>query len=224
MPKKIRNQHVDSSNVQLQHKLSYKTDGHKEYIRTMVENDITVCVGPPGSGKSFTSVGYACELLSRQEIDKIVFSRPIVGCGKGIAALPGDVTEKVTPYFIPILDCLDYFLGEKQTKFLMANKTIEFTPLELMRGMSIKDTFLVLDEASNAEYTQLKMLLSRLDNGSKFVLNGDYKQCDLRRCDFEEVVYKLSNSKIRGLGFCELTESDVQRPKFINSIMRCLEN
>lgn len=223
MSKKASRQQ-DFSNVTLENKLTYKTDGHKEYIRTMVENDITICVGPPGSGKSFTSVGYGCELLSRGEVERIVFSRPVVGCGKGIAALPGDVVEKIMPYFIPVLDCLDFFLGEKQFKYLLNNKKIEFTPLELMRGMSIKDTFLVLDEASNAEFAQLKMLLSRLDSGSKFVLNGDYKQCDLKYCDFKEVTDKLKNSRIRGLGFCELTESDVQRPKFINSIMRCLEN
>jgi phosphate starvation-inducible PhoH-like protein len=210
--------------IKLENRLQAKTEGHKNYIRTMVENDITICVGPPGSGKSFTSVGLACEYLARDQVDKIIFSRPIIQCGKDIGSLPGDITEKTQAYFYPILDCLDHFIGKNKYKGLVANKKIEFIPLELMRGMSIKDTFLVLDESSNAQFSQLKMLMSRLDNGSKFVLNGDYKQCDLYQCDFKIVADKLKRSRIDGLGFCELTNADVQRPKFINDIMACLED
>lgn len=210
--------------IKLENRLQPRTEGHKNYIRTIVENDITICVGLPGSGKTFTAVGLACEYLSRGEVEKLIFSRPIVQCGKDIGSLPGDITEKTQAYFYPILDCLDHFLGRNKYKGLVANKKIEFIPLELMRGMSIKDTFLVLDECSNAQYTQLKMLMSRIDYGSKFVLNGDYKQCDLYQCDFKIVADKLRYSYIEKLGFCELTNADVQRPKFINDIMAALED
>ena len=209
--------------IKLENRLQSKTEGHKNYIRTMVENDITICVGPPGSGKSFSAVGLACEFLSRGDIDKVIFSRPIVNCGRGLGTLPGDVKEKTEAYFYPIIDCLDHFLGFNKYKGLVHKNKIEFIPLEVMRGMSIKDTFLVLDECSNAEFSQLKMLLSRIDHGSKFVLNGDYKQCDLFTCDFKIVADKLSKSYIENLGFCQLTTADVQRPKIVNEIMYALE-
>lgn len=200
-----------------------RTDNQTNYVITMSENDITICVGPPGSGKSFCSVGLACDYLCNNKVEKLIFSRPIIGCGKGIGILPGTLWEKTEVYFIPVIDCLEYFLGKEQYRAFILNKTIEFIPLELMRGMSIKDTFLVLDEASNADMAQLKMLFSRLDKGSKFVLEGDFKQSDLKYCDFKDAVNKLKDKNIKGLGFCELTEDDVQRPKLINSIMRALE-
>ena len=200
-----------------------RTENQINYVRTMSENEISICVGPPGSGKSFCSVGLACYYLCSGQVDKLIFSRPIVGCGKGIGTLPGTLWEKTEVYFIPVIDCLEYFLGKDQYRSFLLSKTIEFIPLELMRGMSIKNTFLVLDEASNADMSQLKMLFSRLDKGSKFVLEGDFKQSDLKYCDFKDAVNKLKSKNIDGLGLCELTEEDVQRPKIINSIMRALE-
>lgn len=210
--------------IKLENHLEAKTQGHKDYIRSIIENDITICIGPPGCGKTFISVGIGCEMLSRGQIEKLIFSRPIIQCGKDIGTLPGDLKTKTEIFFYPILDCLDYFLGKNKYKSLMQSGKIDFIPLELMRGMSIKDTFLVLDEASNADYGQLKMLLSRIDYGSKFILNGDPKQCDLKYCGFSEVAEKLEKSKISSIGFCELTRDDIQRPKFISSIMSCLEN
>lgn len=210
--------------IKLENHLEARTEGHKNYIRSIIENDITFCVGVPGSGKTFISVGIGCELLARGQVEKLIFSRPIIQCGRDLGATPGDLGEKTSHYFFPILDCLDYFLGINKYKSFVQCGKINFIPLEVMRGMSIKDTFLVLDEASNAEYSQLKMLLSRIDHGSKFVINGDPKQCDLKYCGFSEVTSKLKNSSIRNLGFCELTRDDVQRPKFISSIMSCLES
>lgn len=200
-----------------------RTENQKNYIITMAENDITICIGPPGCGKSTCSIGLACEYLCNGKVDQLIFSRPIVNCGKGIGFLPGDINEKTFFHFAPVMDCLEYFLGKEQYRLFVQTSLIKFIPLEVMRGMSIKNTFVVLDEANNADMPQLKMLLSRLDYGSKFILNGDYKQSDLKHCDFQDAVNKLKTKDIKGLGFCELTEEDVQRPKIINSIMRALE-
>lgn len=209
--------------IHLENTLSAKTRGQKDYIRSIVESKIVLCTGVPGAGKTYLSVGMGCELLARGEVSSLMFSRPIVGCGKGLAALPGTVHEKISPYFYPVIDCLEFFLGRAQYRNLMASDTIQFVPLELMRGMSIKDTYVSLDEASNAELHQLKMFFSRFDKGSKFVLTGDYKQCDLKKCDFANVVEKMRHSNIEGVSFCELTEEDVQRPKLINDVMHVLE-
>lgn len=209
--------------IKLENRLQPRTEGHRNYIRTMVENDVTVVVGPPGSSKSFSAIGLACEYLSRGEVEKLIFSRPIIQCGKDLGAAPGTISEKVLPYFYPVLDCLDYFLGNNKYKGLIGSKKIEFIPLEVMRGMSIKNTFVVLDEASNAQLNQLKMFLSRIDIGSKFVLNGDYRQCDIKYCDFYRVVEQLKTSHIPGLGFCELTKKDVCRPKIVNDMMDEIE-
>lgn len=220
----MNNQQVQPVQAKPQNKqLVPKSKGQAEYIRSMAENDITICVGKPGTGKSTVSVGLACEYLFSGRVQKVIFSRPIVGCGNGIAALPGHVSEKVQPYFMPVIDCLEYFIGPKVAKEMIDKGIIQLMPLELMRGMSIKDTFLILDEASNAEMNQLKMLISRIDYGSKFVLNGDPDQCDLRwGCDFEIMVNKLKGKDIEGFGYCELTEVDVQRPPIIQRIMRHL--
>lgn len=200
-----------------------KTENQKNYIVNMAQNDITICVGKPGTGKSFLSTALACQYLCEQRVNKLMFVRPIIGCGKGIGFLPGDLWPKIQPYFRNIIDYIIYFIGYESYKTLFQNNTIEFHPLELMRGMSIKDTFLILDEANNADLSQLKMLLSRYDDGSKFVLEGDFKQTDLKHCDFKDVVDNLKKKYINGLGFCELTEEDNQRPKIINGIMNSLE-
>jgi len=200
-----------------------RTENQENYVISMSQNEITICVGPPGCGKTFCSVGLACSYLCDGRVDELIFSRPIVGCGKGIGTLPGTLWEKTEVYFVPIIDCLEFFLGKDQYRSFLLNNTIKFIPLELMRGMSIKNTFLVLDESNNADTSQLKMLLSRLDVGSKFVLNGDYKQSDLKNCDFRDCVNKLREKNIKNLGFCELTEEDNQRRPIINSIMRALE-
>lgn len=221
--KKLTTAFKPTSSKTMQREFFPKTDNQSNYIDTIHKNEITICTGPPGSGKSFCSVGLACEYLCNGNVDEIIFTRPIIGCGNGIAALPGEIWGKIQPYFIQILDILEFFLGRAQYKSLMQLQAIKFIPLEIMRGMSIKNTFLVLDESNNADMTQLKMLVSRLDKGSKFVLNGDYKQSDLRRCDFEIFVNKLYGLNIKGLGFCELSENDIQRPRLINSIMKGLE-
>lgn len=200
-----------------------KTENQKNYIINMSQNDITMCIGVPGSGKSYLSTGLGCQYLSEQKVDKLIFVRPIVGCGKGIGFLPGELWPKIQPYFRNIIDYIIHFIGYDSYKTLLQNNTIEFHPLELMRGMSIKNTFLVLDEANNADLSQLKMLLSRFDYGSKFILEGDYKQTDLKYCDFKSVVNNLKQKNINGLGFCELTEQDNQRPKIVTGIAKSLE-
>ena len=220
MPKKV---YVEKASKLMSRDFEPRTENQKNYIITMAENDITICNGVYGSGKTYLSVGLACQYLISNKVDKLIFTRPIVGCGKGLGFLKGSLDDKIMPYFFPVLDCLDYFLGKEVVRGYIMSKDIEFIPLELMRGMSMKNTFLILDESNNANIDQLKMLLTRLDYGSKFVLNGDYRQTDLKYCYFKDVIEKLRLKNIKGLGICELTKEDIQRPKIIDSIFCAIE-
>lgn len=207
--------------VELQKELRARTPNQESYITTVSENSITLVSGVAGTGKTFIAVGLACEYLERGEVDQLIFSRSIVGCGTGIAALPGNVEEKTCHYMIPMLECLEFFLGKDQARQLIRAEIIKFVPVELMRGMSIRNTFMVVDEASNLNLMQLKMVLGRIDHGSKFVLVGDYKQTDLKKCDYKDVVNKLVN--INDVGFAQLNKEDIQRKKLIGDIMERLE-
>lgn len=214
---------IQKSSILLEKELRPRTENQKEFIRSVCENTLTFAVGTPGGGKTFLSAGMAAKYLSDGLVDKIVLSRPIVNCGDGVGWLKGTLEEKTNIYFYPILDCMEFFLGKEQVRVLLQNKTIQLVPLEFMRGMSIRDTFLILDEASNGSMSQLKMLLSRLDHGSKFVINGDYKQTDLHHCDFRDVINKLQYPVIEDMGFIEFNAGDCQRHKLVNKMMERLE-
>jgi len=210
--------------IALRNELKPRTRNQAEYIRTVAENSVNIVIGPAGAGKTMIAVGLACQALQGGYVNEIILSRPIVGCGTGIAALPGNVNEKIHPYMLPLLDYLDYFLGKDQARTLLQSNVIKMIPVELMRGMSIKDTYLILDEASNANLSQLKMTLGRIDIGSKFLLLGDYKQTDIKGCDFRNLVDKLSNPPIEDVGFVELTHDDIQRKSVVSRIITRLED
>lgn len=214
---------VGTSNmVRLEKVLSAKTDNQKEYIRNIINNEITLCYGPAGTGKTFIAAGMACQSLEKDLIDSIILTRPMVQCGKGLGFLPGDLNEKFLPYLIPLLDQVNYFLGASQVKTLLFHGKIKIIPLELARGMNFDNTFVILDEAQNADKEQLKMFLTRLGKDSRMVINGDVRQNDIKGSDFYDTVEKLRD--LEGVGISTLDLSDMQRNPLLVSILKRLDD
>lgn len=205
--------------------LKAKTRNHAEYIRAICENDYVLASGPPGCGKTFISTGMACQSLKEKRVDKIIVTRPMVQSGRDtIGYLKGTLMDKVYPFMIPVFDHLHYFLGKELTKKYLEDEVIQIVPLELARGMNFYRSFVIGDEFQNADYDQIKMILTRICKGSKIVLNGDLKQSDLQldgACDFGLVIDRLRG--MQGLEIIELTNRDIMRSKMISRILNRLE-
>ena len=156
-----------------------KTDGHKYYLSCLRDNDVVFCSGPAGTGKTYLAVANAINFLKDRKIEKIILSRPAVEAGEKIGFLPGDIKEKVDPYLRPIYDALyDMMPFDKVDKKIMSGE-IEIAPLAFMRGRTLKNSYIIIDEAQNTTKVQMKMLLTRLGEGSKMVITGDLTQVDL---------------------------------------------
>jgi len=222
MSKKAWDSNGVSNKIRLVNSLSSKTDNQKEYIRNIVENDITICHGPSGTGKTFIAAGIACQYLSRGDIDKIILTRPMVQCGDGLGYLKGSLLEKISPYLLPLISQIEFFLGKEQTRFLMSTEVIQLLPLELCRGMNFDNCFALLDESQNATYEQIKMFMTRIGGNCKIIINGDTKQTDLNYCDFYEIIDRLQN--LNRVGISTLTKQDIQRNPLISSILGRLED
>lgn len=205
-------------------RLKPRTDNQKEYIRTIVENIITFCQGVAGSGKTHIAIGVALEYLLEDKIKKIIITRPVVESGEKIGYLPGTAEEKLHPYLLPILDEVCHFIPMSHYAALKLNNRIEIVPLGLMRGRNFHNAFIVADECQNASYDQLKMLLTRIGNGSKMILTGDISQSDLHRSmrgGFIELIQSLHD--VEGIGVSELFNSDIVRNPIIGKILSRLE-
>jgi len=201
-------------------RLKPKTNNQAEYIRSMVESDVTFCSGPAGSGKTAVAVGLACEYLLENKIEKIVITRPVVESGRGIGFLPGNLNEKVHPYMVPIIEEMKLYLGMETYNSMRVTNIIEVCPLEYMRGRNFHNTFMILDEAQNATFEQIKMFLTRIGIGSKAIINGDLDQTDLRGDAYgglSQCMTKLEN--LRGLSICKLTHEDIVRNDIIARIL-----
>ena len=205
-------------------KLKPRTDNQKEYIRTIAENHITFCQGVAGSGKTHIAIGMALEYLLEEKVKRIVVTRPVVESGEKIGYLPGTAEEKLHPYLLPLLDEINHFIPAAQYASLKTNNKIEIVPLGLMRGRNFHDAFIVADECQNASYDQLKMLLTRLGNGSKMVLTGDVSQSDLHR-HMQGGFYTMTNilTDIPGIGISYLNFSDIVRNPIIGTILGRLD-
>ena len=156
-----------------------KTENQKEYIRSIVENDVVFCSGPSGSGKSYIAAGIASEHLHRGEIDQVLITRPLVCTGKELGSLPGDLLDKIAPYLLPMQENFRNFLGRAYYGMYYNEGRIKYQPLEVMRGSTFHNTYMILDEAQNCTFEQIKMFITRMGQGSKVLINGDTKQCDL---------------------------------------------
>jgi len=200
--------------------LKPKSRNQADYIKAMNNSDVTFCSGPAGSCKTALAVGLACQYLLEERIDKIVITRPVVESGRGLGFLPGTLTEKILPYLIPIIEEMKLYLTPDTFNMAKSKNIIELCPLEYMRGRNFHKTFMILDEAQNATYEQIKMFLTRIGIDSKAVINGDVTQTDLPDdCigGLDDCMYRLSD--IDGVSLCRLTPTDIVRNKIIADII-----
>ena len=201
-----------------------RTKGQKDYYNIVKRNDVTFSIGPAGTGKTFMAVAFAVSALTSKEVDRIVLCRPAVEAGENLGFLPGDLKEKVDPYLAPFYDSLGEMISISKYKPLIADKVIEIIPLAFMRGRTLNNAFMILDEAQNATKTQMKMFLTRLGNNSKAIITGDTTQIDLPnnvKSGLVEVIDLLKN--IDGIGFAHLTSKDVVRHKLVREIIDAYE-
>ena len=199
-----------------------KTENQKKYIRSIIENDVTFCVGPSGSGKSFIVAGLASEHIEKGLVENIIVTRPLVCTGKDIGSLPGELNDKIKPYLQPMEENLKYFLGRDKFGLYYNTRQIRFEPLETMRGATFHNAYMILDEAQNCTMDQIKMFITRMGENSKVIINGDTKQTDLLRSGgLEFCVDRLKN--ISGVGSCYLDYHDIQRNGILGSILLALE-
>lgn len=199
--------------------------GQRKYLRMIKENDIVVGIGPAGTGKTYLAVAAAIDALNKKRVKKIVLARPAVEAGEKLGFLPGDIQEKVHPYLRPLYDALcDMILLEKLQKYL-ENGTLEIAPIAFMRGRTLHDAFVILDEAQNASRLQMKMFLTRLGGNSKAVVTGDKTQIDLPRQDMSGLLQVEKILKgIKGIAFVYFTEADVVRHQLVKNIIRAYQD
>lgn len=197
-----------------------KTMGQRMYVNAMQRNDLVFGVGPAGTGKTFLAVVYAAKQLRKGKVKRIVLTRPAVEAGESLGFLPGDLKEKVDPYLRPLYDGLNTVLGREQTERFIERGIIEIAPLAYMRGRTLDDAFVILDEAQNTTHAQMKMFLTRLGFGSKMVVTGDQTQIDLPKgvkSGLKEAIKKLYG--VNGISIMKLDQSDVVRHPLVSKII-----
>lgn len=198
-----------------------KTSGQAEYMKLMADNDIVVGIGPAGTGKTYLAVAAAVDALSRKRVRRIVLARPAVEAGESLGFLPGDMQAKVDPYLRPLYDALEDMMPHERVQKSLETRTIEIAPLAYMRGRTLADAFVILDEAQNATTAQMKMFLTRLGVNSKAVITGDKTQIDLpKREDSGLVQIERILPGIEGIGFHYLSDADVVRHRLVREIIK----
>ena len=197
-----------------------RSKGQHTYINIVNNNDIVLSVGPAGTGKKYIAVAFAIAGLENSEVDRIVLCRPAVEAGESLGFLPGDLKEKVYPYLTPLYDALGDIMPKSKLKKVLSDGTIEIVPLAYMRGRTLNNAFMILDEAQNATPMQMKMFLTRLGVNSKAIITGDITQIDLPLKTDSGLIQVVKILKgIDGIGFVKLTESDVVRHKLVKDII-----
>lgn len=197
-----------------------KTPGQKLFVDAVKYQDVVFGIGPAGTGKTFLAVALAVCALKRGQVKRIILTRPAVEAGESLGFLPGDLKEKVDPYLRPVYDALHKILGKEQTNRLLEREVIEIAPLAYMRGRTLDDAFVILDEAQNTTVMQMKMFLTRLGFNSKMIINGDISQIDLphkQRSGLLDAMDKLKY--LQTIGFIHLTTQDVVRHPLVSQII-----
>lgn len=191
--------------------LTPRTEKQKDLINALKENSQIFILGPAGTGKTYVTATYAADLYTTKEIDKIVITRPHIAVGKDVGYLPGTLEEKTYPWALPVLDVLQKHLGKGAVETGIKNGNIEMAPLALMRGRSFEDAFIIVDETQNITTHELKMLLTRVGEGSTIVLNGDIQQSDLKEADGLSKVIHLAKKHILPVPIIEFGLEDIVR-------------
>ncbi|MPM92243.1 PhoH-like protein [bioreactor metagenome] len=201
-----------------------KTIGQKQYLKSVLKNTVTVGVGPAGTGKTYLAVAAAVAAFRDKQVNRIILTRPAVEAGERLGFLPGDLQSKVDPYLRPLYDALFDMLGAETYQKYLERGNIEVAPLAYMRGRTLDDSFIILDEAQNTSREQMKMFLTRLGFGSKIVITGDVTQIDLpadKTSGLKEAIRVLQD--VEGIGICQLTNADVVRHVMVQRIVEAYE-
>ncbi|EON71779.1 PhoH family protein [Lysinibacillus sphaericus] len=201
-----------------------KTIGQREYIQAIRHKDVVFGIGPAGTGKTYLAVVMATQALKNGHVKRIILTRPAVEAGESLGFLPGDLKEKVDPYLRPLYDALNDIYGSEQTQRLIERGTIEIAPLAYMRGRTLDDAFVILDEAQNTTHPQMKMFLTRLGFGSKMVITGDKTQIDLpKNTDSGLIVAERTLKYVKSIYFQILEQGDVVRHPVVAKIIQAYE-
>ena len=201
--------------------ISPKTDGQRKYMEAITEKDVVISIGPAGTGKTYLAVAKAVDALYKKQVKRIILARPAVEAGENLGFLPGDLQEKVDPYLRPLYDALEDMMPAERVRRALESRTIEIAPLAYMRGRTLSDAFVILDEAQNATALQMKMFLTRLGLNSRVVITGDKTQIDLpRRDDSGLLQVERILSGIDGIALVYLTGSDVIRHRLVKDIIQ----
>lgn len=201
-----------------------RTPRQRDYLRQILNHDITFGVGPAGTGKTFLAVACAIDALEREIVQRIVLTRPAVEAGERLGFLPGDLSQKVDPYLRPLYDALYDLMGYEKVQRLFEKQIIEIAPLAYMRGRTLNHSFIILDEAQNTTPAQMKMFLTRTGFGSKAVITGDPSQVDLPRGQNSGLMHAASILKgVQGIALCQLTSQDVVRHPLVGRIVEAYE-
>ncbi|MGO3469084.1 MAG: PhoH family protein [Weissella hellenica] len=207
------------------HPVRVKNYGQRRYIHAIRQNDVTFGIGPAGTGKTYLAVVMAIAALKRGDVERIIITRPAVEAGESLGFLPGDLKEKVDPYLRPIYDALYAILGKEHTERLMDRETIEIAPLAYMRGRTLDNAFIILDEAQNTTPQQMKMFLTRLGFGSKMLVNGDVSQIDLPSHTQSGLIQSQNILKdINHITFINFSADDVVRHPVVGAIINAYDS
>ena len=205
-------------------RIQCKTLGQKEYVAAVRKNELTLAVGPAGTGKTYLAMAMAVVAMRNKEVERIVLTRPAVEAGEKLGFLPGDMTQKVDPYLRPLYDALYEMMGVESYQRMVERGTLEIAPLAFMRGRTLNDAFIILDEAQNTTTEQMKMFLTRLGAGSRCIVTGDVSQIDLPRGKKSGLIEAMEVLKdVSGISIVQLSNKDVVRHELVQKIVKAYE-